>query len=500
MVACISMATLFTVHAQNVTVTGADATTNAGSPYATLKAAFDNINLASQTSNTITISITGNTSESATATLNAGTWTSLTISPSGGAARTISGAMTAGTALIDLNGADNVVIDGLNTGSNSLTISNTTNSATTSTATIRFRADASNNTVTRCTVLGSYTSGLGNEGGNISFAAGVTTGNDNNTISYCNLGPAGSNLPSRCINIGATGASDADPGAANSGNIITENKIYNYFLGTGFSAGVNIITGGTNTTISNNKFYQSSSRQITAGTAQAHYAIRIVNSNGNGYEITGNRIGFADSLGTGTYTVTSSTAQTHAFVPILLTVGTTTASSIQGNTITGIAITGAFSGTTGAAPFRGIAVTGGVVNIGNVTANTIGSMSTTGSITFTTSSASASDLTGIFHNSTSVTNISNNLIGGITGSNTNGTPAAVSIYGIRVNATTTSAGTLTNNTIGGNIANSIQSTTSVAATTIQGILITNRPANITGNFIRNLTAAGVLAQQLMRLL
>jgi hypothetical protein len=485
------MATVFTGNAQ-VTVTGADATTNAGSPYTTLKAAFDNINLTSQTGNTIVISITANTTEIATATLNTGTWTSLTISPSGGAARTISGAMTAGTALIDLNGADNVVIDGLNTGSNSLTISNTTVSATVSTSTIRFREDASNNTITRCTVLGSMSAGLGVEGGNISFAAGVTTGNDNNTISYCNLGN-GSGLPTRCISIGATGASDTDPGAANSGNIITDNKIYNYFSGTAFSTGINIITGGTSTTISNNKFYQTGSRVISAGGPQSHYAIRIVNTNGNNFQITGNTIGFADSLGTGTYTVTTSqpVSAPHVVNPILLQVDTDIASSIQGNTIAGISFTGNVHGLIGSGPFRGIAVTSGLVNIGNVSANTIGSMSATGSISVTSTTSFASiEIIGIFHNSTSTTNISNNLIGGITGSNTNVAPKAVRIFGIRINATPASNASYANNTIGGNIANSIQSTTTVDSTIVNGILSTNRDATITGNIVRNLTAAG----------
>ena len=50
--------------------------------------------------------------------------------------------------LIDLNGADNITINGLNTGDNTLSISNTTSSNVIGTSAIRFIADATSNTVT----------------------------------------------------------------------------------------------------------------------------------------------------------------------------------------------------------------------------------------------------------------------------------------------------------------------------------------------------------------
>ena len=75
--------------AQNVTVTGS---TGADGSYATLTAAFTAINAnTTQTGNTISVSIVGDTAEgTGTAVLNqpsGGSWTSLTITPSG--ARTI---------------------------------------------------------------------------------------------------------------------------------------------------------------------------------------------------------------------------------------------------------------------------------------------------------------------------------------------------------------------------------------------------------------------------
>ena len=138
-----------------VSVTATSGTTGP-TTYTTLKGAFDKINNGTH-QGAITISITGNTTETDPASLSAsgGTvnYTSVTISPSGGAARTISGVLAG--SLITLNGADNVTIDGLNTDGNSLTLSNTNAGGTASA--IYFYNGASSNTVTKCTVLGSTT-------------------------------------------------------------------------------------------------------------------------------------------------------------------------------------------------------------------------------------------------------------------------------------------------------------------------------------------------------
>ena len=94
----------------NAQVTVAGASAGDGS-YTTLGAAFTAI---ASATGTITIDITGNTTEvAAGATLAAGTWTSVTIAPTGGP-WTISGAATAGSPLILFNGSDNVTINGGN--------------------------------------------------------------------------------------------------------------------------------------------------------------------------------------------------------------------------------------------------------------------------------------------------------------------------------------------------------------------------------------------------
>ena len=134
-----------------VTVAGSAGAANGS--YATLKAAFDALNLeTTQAGNNITITINAGTylpnSETAPCVLNQPTtssWTSLTITPIG--AVTVSGAIEAGSPLIDLNGADNVTIDGLNASGNSMIIENTTVSATTVQSTIHLNTDAEGNNI-----------------------------------------------------------------------------------------------------------------------------------------------------------------------------------------------------------------------------------------------------------------------------------------------------------------------------------------------------------------
>ena len=232
-----------------VTVTGCTGAGNGS--YTTLSAAATAI-VAAQPAAVISIAISGDTTEPAAgAAFVAGTWNSLTIQPTGGATRTISGAATAGSPLISFNGSDNVTVNGLNTGGNALIISNTTASATSGTSTIRFQTDAINNTITNCSILGSANAATGTNGGNIFFAsAAVSTGNDGNTISNCNLGPAGANLPSKLIYF--SGSSNTDPGTANSGISITNNNFFDYFSASLSSAAIDVNSGTTNISITNN--------------------------------------------------------------------------------------------------------------------------------------------------------------------------------------------------------------------------------------------------------
>lgn len=324
---------------------------------------FEALNANAQTGNNIVVSITADvTTEDGVNSLNAGAWASVSITPSG--ARIISGTVTGN--LINLNGADNVTINGLNSGGNSLTISN---AGTGASNTIRFINDASNNTVTNCVLQGSAST---TANGVVNFSTGATTGNDNNTISNNTIGAAGSNLPINGIYSAGTSVS-----VDNSSNTVSGNNILDYFNAGLLSSGITIAATGNNTwTISNNKFYQTATRIYT--TAATHYGIFI--GGGDGYTISGNSIGYANASGTGTYTMTSGAALATRFIGIGITAGTTVASSIQGNTIANIYLSS--SNTTGTAngSLCGINILGGNVNVGTITGNTIGATTGTGSL------------------------------------------------------------------------------------------------------------------------
>jgi hypothetical protein len=479
----------FTVGGSPIVVT---ATTGNVGPtvYATLKAAFDAINSGTHTGS-ITINVTGNTTETATAALNASgsglaSYSAILIQPNGGAARTISGAITAGSSLINLNGADNATFNGLNTGGNSLTISNTTASATSGTSTLLFVGDATNNTITNCSVLGSHSAAVGTNGAVIFFSTGTTTGNDNNTISNCNIGPAGSNLPTKAIlGNGSTGST----AAGNSGITINNNNIFDYFGAAVSSSGV-AINGGCNAwSITNNRFYQTGTRTWTTGST--HRAIDLnsttATSGVRGMTVTGNIIGFSSNTQTGTYTLTGSNGKFQGIFFNGITGGTI--SNINSNTIASVSLTGVTSSgsTSSAVPFAAISIASGLVTTNS---NTIGSQSSATSLNFSTTTTSTTWVFAMYNVGSDDWQCNNNIIGGITATNLQtGTLGPIVFYGIRNNTVSVKTFTCSGNTIGGTSAGNISITTPVTSTSAfaQGIVNNVASGNISGNIIRNIT-------------
>ena len=94
--------------------------------------------------------------------------------------------------------------------------------------------------------------------GTIIVSTGTTTGNDNNTISNNDIGPAGINLPSKAIMASGTSAA-----IENDNVMITGNNIFDFFLPGSSCTGINILTGNEAWTISNNRFYQTGTRTFT---------------------------------------------------------------------------------------------------------------------------------------------------------------------------------------------------------------------------------------------
>lgn len=158
--------------AQNVNVAPNPAT------YADLTAAFGAINGGLHGAGAVTVSIVGDFVQAAQANLNGGVFTSCSITPNG--ARTITANFN-GT-VINLNGADNVTIDGLNTGGNSLTI---TNSSTGTNANgVQFANGATFNVIRNTTLNGPGASGAtaGGRGVAVGQSVAGTSGNNDNLI------------------------------------------------------------------------------------------------------------------------------------------------------------------------------------------------------------------------------------------------------------------------------------------------------------------------------
>ena len=495
--------------AQTVVVAGADAGTLAGNPYTTVGAAFTNINAANQAGNVIVITVTGVTTEPVSAVLNqsAGPWTSLTIVPVG--ASQITGNIAGH--LIDLNGADNVTIDGLNVAGNSLAINNS--NAGSGTSTIRFVNDATNNLINKVNILGSAGNALGTGFGVVYFGGGIATGNDNNTINQCAISASSGGTPLNGIySLGSSAVID------NSNNTISVNNINDYFSATTPSAGMNINSFNSGWSITNNSLYQTATR--TATVANTHNGIII--TSGSGYTISNNIIGFANPASTGTTNMIGlSAGSLGGTFPSAFTAGGTAialrynaincafttggaVSSIQNNTIGGIALYTSSGATTTFGLICGIAVTSGNANIGTVTGNTIGAVSG-GSSIYAASTTAGGVISGIYCTTTNTINIQNNNIGGIDVSGTTATQA----QGFKgIDAAGAGTYTITNNSVGNASANNIRTgylltagslsnaattpTTASGGSAIQGILNSSTGAtlDITNNTIRGIQISG----------
>lgn len=457
--------------AQNVNVSGA---VSGNGSYATLENAFTAINGGIQTGATILVDITGNTNETSTAILNGNSWTSLSIRPSGGASRSISGNLS--TTLINLSGAGNVIIDGLNTGGHSLTIEN---KSTASASTILFTNDCNNIVIQNCTVLGATT---GTSSGTLLFGGAMSVGNNKIRIKNCAIDSSSAGTP---VN-GIYATKFSTSGKENSTDSIINSSIANFFNASQVSSGIALDSGNTNWTISGCRFFQSVSRSYTTG--NTHTAIRI--ASGDAHTISGNTIGFTNVAGTGIYKMTGTIAT--RFIGIDLSAGTTTASSVQGNTITAISLNSSSSASTAYGVLCGIRAASGNINIGDITPNIIGGTTGVDLITLFPTTTQGS-IVGINVASTGVISIKNNTIGGLTSSSSTAAIAG-GVYGIFVSAVSNNI-TISGNTIGNSTSNNIRGGvlgTTTGSSVVAGIYFSTSPnaTTVTNNTIQNLASYG----------
>ena len=171
------------------------------------------------------------------------------ITPNGTTMRTISGTAAAG--LITLNGADRVTIDGSGSGGGRyLTLRNTGTASTSST--ILFRNDSSNNAVRNCVVEGPGT------GYGINFGTGTLTGNNDNVVTNCVVRDRSdaAGVPSALIN------SSGFSGAPNTGNTISNNECFNFK-----TAGIFVGGANANWTVSGNNVYDIDPQTVFGGAA-----------------------------------------------------------------------------------------------------------------------------------------------------------------------------------------------------------------------------------------
>jgi hypothetical protein len=400
--------------------------------YFTMKSAFDKINDGTHRGK-ITIKINHSTTEPSAAVLNgSGTgsanYSSVNIYPTE-TGLSISGDLP--TPLIDLNGADNVTIDGrVNaTGTTKdLTIINTSTSSTAGTSTVRFINDASNNTIKYCTIKGSELSATS---GILFFSTtSFSTGSDNNTISYNNItSSALSNRPVNAI------YSYGTPGKNNSNNNISANNIYDFLNPGEASNGILLSENTTIWTIDGNSFYETASFIPTSSVS--YHAIQINNPSGYGFIVTNNNIGGSTAICGGT-AWTKTNATNNIFTAIHLNVSSTTASSLQSNTIQNVNWSNS-----GSADWVGIQIVGGMVDVGTISGNTIGATTGTNSIRVT-GGLNGQSIYGIKLSGTGILNCNNNLIGSLTGIAASG--LATHLYGIYLSGSAVT--TIEDNTIG----------------------------------------------------
>ena len=450
--------------------------------YGTLREAVDAINAGTHTGQ-IEVTLLGNTTEVLSSVIKASgvglaNYTTLRIVPAGFVSRSITGSIDG--ALIDLDGADGVTIDGIDASGNTLTLNNLSTAATAST--IRFINDAQSNTVRNCIVLGASSA---NTTGTILFGGSAVSpgGNNNNLIRNCLIASNASGFPT--VGITSIGAAAADQ--VNRNNTIDSCRIADFFNAGVINYGIQIGSGNGTWTITKNKLYQTNARTFT--TANTHRGIAI--TSGSAHIIRGNRIGFADADGNGTYTMSSTIASRFTGLEISAVASTDTV-YVDDNTVAGISLSTSSGATTNNGVLCGISVTGGNVVMGSQAGNTVGRSTGINSLTITSTTAGAL-LVGIHVGTTGTVRILRSQLGAFSSS---GTTASISgsVVGINVSTAPTYL-QLDSNIIGNTTVDNMRGGT-VSLTTgsslVTGITLVTLPTLgvITRNTIQRLTSYG----------
>lgn len=423
----------------------------------------------------VTATITSNITENGSVSLNqwSGASYTITIQPSSASVKTLSGNVS--SPLINLNGADNLTIDGRFGGSGRYLRFVNTN---TGGQTFRFINDATNNTITYCIVDGMRVS---SNSGIIDFSTTTgSTGNDNNTISYCTMKDAsGGTLQNAIVSNGTTTSS----ARYNSGITIANNEIADVFRNAQTCSAILLLNGSTDFTITGNSIYQTTTQTPTNAT---HWNVINVNTSvANNIVISNNYLGGSSANCGGSAWTISGNASNSLYFIRMTSVGSSTASTIDGNTIANINISSRPS-SSGVAYFGGIIVESGIVNVGTITGNIIGNNTGNSSITLSYSGTTSNIINrGIVHSSRG--NISNNIVGSFDIGGTNN--QMIRLECIYYSGTPSSNITINDNIVGSSsVSNSIQQISSTFALQLTGIhtQVNTILVTISGNIVSNM--------------
>lgn len=177
----------------------------------------------------------------------------ITIRPAIGVTPTITANIA--NSVIRLDGARFFVFDGRPGGIGTTRSLNIVNDNTAGSA-ITFINDASNNALRYVTLQGASTNTVI---GVVNFATGLVTGNDNNILDYCGIGDAAT-LPTTLIQ--ARGSFDATA-KFNTGNIISNCDLFNYWHASGESNAMKISKGNASWIIKGNSIFQTAPRTFS---------------------------------------------------------------------------------------------------------------------------------------------------------------------------------------------------------------------------------------------
>ncbi len=419
--------------------------------------------------------------------LGASSTNTVTIKPANG----VTSMITSTGNTISISGGNFYIIDGSNTLGGTTKNLSIISTSTTSAA-VQFVSDACNNIVKNCDLRGACT---GFTKGVIFIGSGTTSGNNYNIINNCNIHESSGGNPQ--FGVYALGLSAP---ADNKGFVIKSCNIYNFFRDDSYvDAGIYIKSGNTDFTIggagTGNSIYQLSTCTYTNATN--HFGILVDNSSSNNINIRDNYIGgSAPNCGSSSQKWVINGSVANVFYAIYLSVSSTAASNIDGNTIKNFDFTSSPISTLDAGLFYAIKIYYGNVNIGKNSGNYIGENSSTGSINITSSFSSNinSYILGICNsNYSGQIDIRNNFMGSITvnRSGTTGTLIFDLIYIYNNLAPSNNNLNIQGNTLGGTNANSIQASTASYATNFYGEYLiaasTGPPTTISNNTMQNIT-------------